>query len=125
AVPKRLVPSFEKIRAAIERDDFRSADVKKLSEQGAFFRARLDYDSRLLVQFVRHSGGERACLALEVIEKHAYDRSRFLRGARVDEAKVVETEVVTPEAIDAAAGPIRYLGARPEFHVLDKPLWFD
>ncbi len=125
AVPKRLLPSFEKVRAAIERDDFRSADVKKLSDQGAFFRARLDYDSRLLVQFVRHSGGERACLAIEVIEKHAYDRSRFLRGARVDEAKVVDAEVVTPEAIDAAASPIRYLGARPEFHVLDKPLSFD
>jgi hypothetical protein len=33
---------------------------------------------------------ERACLALEVIEQHAYDRSRFLRGARVDEGRAFD-----------------------------------
>ena len=50
-IPPRLAPSFEKVRAAIERDDFYSADLKKLST-GDFFRARLDHDSRLLVRFV-------------------------------------------------------------------------
>ena len=86
-VPRRLSAAFEKVRSAIQRDDFRSADVKKLVEENALFRARLDYDSRLIIQFVRY-GGEKACLALEVIEQHAYDCSRFLRGARVDETKV-------------------------------------
>lgn len=122
-VPQRLSSSFGKVRAAIERDDFRSADIKKLTEQGGFFRARLDYDSRLLVQFVRDPSGEKVCLALEVIESHAYDRSRFLRGARVDEDKALDA--TTPEVIDTGIGTIRYVGARPEFHVLDKPLSFD
>lgn len=84
-VPKRLAAAFEKMRAAIERDDFASPEVKKLTGH-PFFRAKLDYESRLLLQFVEH-GGRRACLALEIIEQHAYDRSRFLRGARVDEAR--------------------------------------
>ena len=123
-VPRKLAPAFEKVRAAIERDDLRSADVKKLAEQTDFFRARLDYDSRLLLQFVTHDGA-RACLALEVIEQHAYDRSRFLRGARVDEAKVEEAAAPTDDEVTAASRPIRYLGARPVFQYLDKPISFD
>ncbi|MBN9162177.1 MAG: hypothetical protein BGO98_11065 [Myxococcales bacterium 68-20] len=39
-VPRRLSASFEKVRSAIERDEFRSADVKKLVDQNALFRAR-------------------------------------------------------------------------------------
>src|SRR4030095_15350597 len=78
--------SFDKVRHAIEAGDFRSADVKKL-HAGAFYRAKLDYANRLLLQFTC-IGGETVCLALEVIENHAYERSRFLRGAPVDEAKI-------------------------------------
>ena len=79
---RRVRGSFEKIRAAIEADDFRTADVKKL-HAGPYYRAKLDYANRLLLQFAR-VGGETVCLALEVIENHAYDHSRFLRGAVVD-----------------------------------------
>lgn len=125
-VPKRLASAFAKVRAAIERDDLRSADVKKLAERD-FFRARLDYDSRLLLQFVRHKG-TRACLALEVIEQHAYDRSRFLRGARVDEARALDVELDGPgsELLDAASRPVRYLSpTRVELEYLDKPISFD
>jgi hypothetical protein len=32
--------------------------------------------------------GETVCLALEVIENHAYERSRFLRSAAVNEANI-------------------------------------
>src|SRR5687767_11208274 len=91
-VPRRLAPSFDKVRAAIERDDLRSADVKKLAER-ELFRARLDYDSRLLIKLVDHRGA-RACLALEIVESHAYDRSRFLRGARIDESRAVDLDDV-------------------------------
>lgn len=123
-VPKRLATGFQKVRAAIERDDFASPDVKKLSGR-PFFRAKLDYDSRLLLQFVEHAG-KRACLALEIIEQHAYDRSRFLRGARVDEARGLEPQVVGAAELSSGSVPVRYLhpGQR-EFHVLDKPLSFD
>ena len=83
---KRVKPAFAKVRAAIEAGDFKSPDVKKL-HTGGYYRAKLDHSNRLLLQFARH-GGETVCLALEVIENHAYDKSRFLRGAPVDEAKI-------------------------------------
>jgi hypothetical protein len=123
-VPTKLKASFSKVRAAIERGDFFSADVKKLTSS-RFFRARLDYDSRLLLEFVEY-GGRRACLALEIIESHAYDRSRFLRGARVDEAALPEPAAPDDAAVREATAHVRYLHpSRREFHLLDKPISFD
>lgn len=112
---------FDKVRAAIERGDFRSADLKKLAPT-PYYRARLDDASRLLVRFVRH-GDRTACLALEVIAHHAYGKSRFLRGARIDEALI---EDAAPEGVQAAAEPVRYLHpGRGDFQLLDKPISFD
>ena len=59
--PSDLADKVEKVRAAIERDDFRSADLKKLGV-GGFYRARLDDASRLLLMFAKHRG-EKAILA--------------------------------------------------------------
>ncbi|MBC7379581.1 MAG: hypothetical protein H7346_19350, partial [Burkholderiaceae bacterium] len=125
---RRVKPAFAKLRAAIEAGDFKSPDVKKLNA-GAYYRAKLDYSNRLLLQFSR-VGGETVCLALEVIENHAYEKSRFLRGAVVDEAKIdLELPV---DAADLAALPasdtlpLRWLHAtRNEFELLDKPIVFD
>ena len=52
----RVKAQYEKVRRAIERDDFRQADVKKLDNvtHGRFYRARLDYANRLLFSIVRH-----------------------------------------------------------------------
>src|SRR6516162_9190242 len=96
-----------RIRSAIANADFRAAAIKKLAPT-PYWRAKLDDKSRLLMQFVRH-GGETVCLFLEVIDNHAYEKSRFLRGARVDPGKVEEA----PDATSAdnlvpdgpAAGP--------------------
>jgi len=119
--PGRLRSAFEKVRAAIERDDLRTADVKKL-ESAPYYRAKLDAANRLLLTFVRHRG-ETACLALEIIANHAYDKSRFLRGARVDKARIGEA---TPKSIVEDAAPVRYLHpGRTEFHLLDKVISFD
>jgi hypothetical protein len=52
---RRVRSAFEKVRAAIEADDFRSADVKKL-HAGPYYRAKLDYANRLLLQFARVGG---------------------------------------------------------------------
>ncbi len=112
--------AFDKVRAAIERDDFRSADVKKLASSD-LHRAKLDYDTRLIVKFVR-SPSETVCLALEIVEGHAYDRSRFLRGAVVDE-RVVE---LGPLAAPPDAVTVPYIHpTRTTFHFLDRPLSFD
>ena len=124
---RRVKAAFAKVRAFLEADDFRSADVKKLSPT-PYWRAKLDYSNRLLLQFARY-GSETVCLALEVIENHAYDKSRFLRGAALDEAKI-EKELVLKDAPTAHSQPdttpLRWLHAsRHEFDMLDKPIMFD
>lgn len=119
--PGKLRSKFDKVCAAIERDDFRSVDMKKLAPT-VYYRAKLDDASRLLVRFVRH-GGQTACLVLEVIAHHAYDKSRFLRGARVDEALITDATV---DEAQASAEAVRYLHpGRGEFHLLEQPISFD
>jgi hypothetical protein len=130
---RRVKAAFEKVKAAIEAGDFRSADVKKLNA-GPYYRAKLDYANRLLLQFARidraasDGGTETVCLALEVIENHAYDRSRFLRGAVVDEARIEREAPADAHAPASAADatPLRWLGpGRTQFELLDKPIVFD
>lgn len=120
-VPSRLTAAFDKVIRQVESDDLRSCDMKKLGQRGRFYRAKLDYDARLLFTFGTF-GGVTVAFALEVIEKHAYERSRFLRGAVVDAAKLDDdtgASTVEPE-------PLAYLhDARTRFHYLDKPLTFD
>ncbi len=117
----RVGKQFSKVRTALERDDFRSADVKKL-ESSSYYRAKLDDTNRLLLDFARFDG-ETVCLALEVIRHHRYDKSRFLRGAAVDESKLV---AALPEAVTEQAKPVPYLNPkRSHFHLLDKVISFD
>lgn len=86
---------------------------------GPYYRAKLAYANRLVLQFAR-AGGETVCLALEVIENHAYDRSRFLRGAVVDEAKIEHEAAVPPAAAAPEAVPLRWLHeSRTQFHFLE------
>ena len=121
---RRVKPAFAKVRAAVEAGDFKSPDIKKL-HAGNYYRAKLDHSNRLLLQFARHEG-ETVCLALEVIENHAYDKSRFLRGAPVDEAKIEREPAIEPAHCAAEAVPLRCLHAtRAEFELLDKPIVFD
>lgn len=120
----RVEPAYRRIVAALERDDFRAADVKKLvgPNHGKFYRAKLDDSDRLLFALVRH-GDEVCAVMLEVIDKHAYARSRFLRGATVDEDKIPAIPAAPP-AEEAQA--LRYLHAqRREVLYLDKPLSLD
>ena len=130
---RRVKAAFDKVKAAIEAGDFRSADVKKLNA-GPYYRAKLDYTNRLLLQFARidralaDGGTETVCLALEVIENHAYDRSRFLRGAVVDENRIEREPAADAQApaLAAEATPLRWLGpGRTQFELLDKPIVFD
>lgn len=85
----RVKAQYQKLREAIERDDFRQADVKKLANlsHGKFYRAKLDYANRLLFALVRY-GDTAYALMLEVMEQHACDKSRFLRSAEIDDEKI-------------------------------------
>ena len=107
----------------LERDDLYSADVKKLAQDG-YYRAKLDDANRLLLKFARYEG-ERYALLLEVIEHHAYDKSRFLRGAAVDESKL-ELLPARRAGGGRAAPALAYVNpANPRFNLLDKVLSFD
>ncbi len=120
--PGKVSAQYKKLRKMLEQDDFRSAKVKKLA-QNDFFRAELDYSNRLLFKLMRH-GEARYALILEVIENHAYDKSRFLRGAKIDEAKIPEL-ATTDVAVDQL--PIlNYVNpAHSHFNLLDKAISFD
>ena len=120
----RVAASYRKVADAIARHDFRAAQVKKLANlsHGKFYRAKLGGADRLLFSLVRH-GDEVCALMLEVIANHDYDKSRFLRGAAIDEARI--SDVDAADAIKEAQ-PVRYLHPeRTAIHLLDKPLSFD
>jgi len=115
---------YRKVTDALARNDFRAAQVKKLVNltHGKFYRAKLDDADRLLFTLVRH-GDEVCALMLEVIASHNYDKSRFLRGAVIDESKIPTVEF-SDSVKDAEH--LRYL--HPEhsaIHLLDKPISFD
>ncbi len=113
----------EKTVAQLQRGDFRSAEVKKLTQRG-FYRAKLSYADRLLFRMGRHQA-ETVVLVLEVIREHAYEKSRFLKGALVDDAKL--SDLAAPSDYDEkAADTLNYLHPeRQHFHLLDKILSFD
>jgi hypothetical protein len=119
-----VTAQYHKATGAIGREDFRAAEVKKLVNlpHGKFYRARLDGANRLLFALVRH-GGETCALMLEIIRNHDYGKSRFLRGASVDETKIADVDVA---AARVEAQPVRYLHPeRSAVHFLDKPISFD
>jgi len=93
------IPNFKKMKNYLEKDDFRSADVKKIGDN--LYRSRLDKSNRLLFSIYTYQG-ENYILLLEFIANHAYDKSRFLsRGVSIDEAKLpsLETPTETTEEI--------------------------
>ncbi len=115
---------YSKVTAAIEKGDFRSADIKKLTNMthGKFYRAKLDYANRLLFSIVRHVE-EVYALMLEVIENHEYNNSRFLRGAEVVEDNLPD---IDPPEPTKDAEPVRYIHPeRREIHLLDQVISFD
>ncbi len=120
----KVKTNYRKVCDAIARGDFRAAQVKKLANltHGKYYRAKLDDANRLLFTLVRHDD-EVCVLMLEVIVNHNYDKSRFLRGALIDEAKIPDIDVT--EAIGEAQ-TVRYLNPQhTAIHLLDKPISFD
>jgi hypothetical protein len=120
----RHAAAYRKVCEALARGDFRAAQVKKLTgpSHGKFYRARLSEADRLLFTLLRH-GEELCALMLEVIANHDYDKSRFLRGAVIDETRLADIDAAVAEQ---EAAPLRYLHPeRTSVHLLDKPLSLD
>lgn len=119
----KLQKQFDKTVAYLQAGDFRSADVKKMPNAG-FYRAKLDDTNRLLFK-IGLFNGQKYVLLLEVILNHAYDKSRFLNGALIDDSKLVA--VVSEQNLQPAdLMPVGYVNPnRKSFHILDKILSFD
>ena len=120
----RVKPAYRKVVAAIANGDFRAAQVRKLAGAGhaKLYRARLNDADRLIFCLLRHND-DICALMLEVIINHDYEKSRFLRGAVIDEDKIVDCDAAEAEK---EAQPLRYLNAeRTIVHLLDKPISFD
>lgn len=113
---------YEKTLDFLAKDDFRSAEVKKLSEQG-LYRAKLDDANRLLFKIMSFNG-ERYALILETVLNHAYEKSKFLRGVPIDEAKILAVDQTESGVEDAPK--LRYVNPGVKrFHFLDKAISFD
>lgn len=121
--PGKLKKALDQTIQHLREGNFRAADVRKMPNTG-FYRAKLDDTNRLLFQIARYEG-QTCLLLLELIANHAYDKSRFLNGATLDETKLVlvpDEKAIQP--VDLT--PVSYLNPRCEtFHVLDKILSFD
>ncbi|MCL4476528.1 MAG: UvrD-helicase domain-containing protein [Nitrospirae bacterium] len=113
---------YQKVIGYLQADDFHSAEVKKLAEHN-LYRAKLDDGNRLILKLMTY-GGECYALALEVVHNHAYDRSKFLRGARIDESKILPFEKAQLEK-ETLPSLVYINPANTRFHLLDKIISFD
>ena len=120
---RKVKKQFEKTVEFLKAGDFSSAEVKKMSSNG-YYRAKLDYENRLLFKFAWYKD-QYYLLLLEVIYNHAYDKSRFLRGAKIDENKL-ELLRSTDEIGEQNREELVYANPRSvHFHILDKVISFD
>lgn len=120
---KGIKKPFERTIKYLTEGNFQAAEVKKLAP-GNYYRAKLSDADRLIFCF-GSCEGERALIILEVVRNHNYDSSRFLRGAKIDESRLVT--VNNPEAVPQEDDmTLSYLNpARANVHILDKILSFD
>ena len=111
---------YNKMLDMLKNDDFYSAEVKKLKNM-PYYRAKLDHTHRALFTVAEYNN-KKYILMLEIIYNHAYEKSRFLNGATIDESKIIE-----PAHFETAeAQTFKYINGRSStFNVLDKIISFD
>lgn len=102
---------------------FGAADIKKLPETD-LYRVKLDYSSRLIFKFARYSN-KTYILLLEFVLNHDYSKSKFLRGVKIDEDKLIPLQN-QPIAESIHTSDLSYLNQKlKHFHILDKIISFD
>ena len=120
AVKKQL----SKVLDALQKGDFKTADVKKMPNTG-YYRAKLDDKNRLLFKFGRYQG-QAYLLALELILNHEYGQSRFLGGAAIDEAQLKPLQSLDELESENELQPLAYVNPQSKhFRLLDKIMSFD
>ncbi len=121
--PGKLRKQFDKTIEELAAGNFIAAEVKKMTGT-PYYRARLDYESRLLFRFGKYDG-RTFLLILEILFHHDYEKSRFLRGVEINESKLVPLSGGQIDSIPDQI-PLIYINKRiPKFHLLDKILSFD
>jgi hypothetical protein len=89
-----------------------------------FYRAKLDEKNRLLFKFAKFED-KTYILVLEVILNHEYEKSKFLRGAEIEENKITHvnkfSEISTEDIKELPFVNKKY----KHFYMLDKILSFD
>ena len=118
----KLGAKVEKVTKYLTEGDFPSADVKKMNN--GFYRAKLDDTNRLLFCFGRYEG-RTYIFILEVIHNHAYEKSKFLNGAVIQEEKLLPLQSAA-EVTEQEYTEVSYINPhKNSFHILDKILSFD
>lgn len=118
----KLGEKVNKICNCLMEGDFRTADVKKMNN--GFYRAKLDDTNRLLFNISSYKG-LKYIFILEVIHNHAYEKSKFLNGARIDESKL-ESMYAESDITEEDTTAISYVNrSEKSFHIQDKILSFD
>ena len=119
----KLKKQIDKVIGFLKAGDFKSADVKKMLNTG-YYRAKLDDTNRLLFKYAEIAN-QKYLLVLEIIHNHAYDKSRFLNGAQIDETKLPKVENAA-ELVAEEVSTVTYLNdKRKTFNILDKIISFD
>ncbi|MDZ7900134.1 MAG: hypothetical protein U5N85_19190 [Arcicella sp.] len=114
---------FGKTLEYLQTGNFKSAEVKKMPNAG-FFRAKLDRENRLLFKFVSYQG-QKYLLLLELILNHDYEKSRFLKGAEIDENKLIDL-LGDANLSSEIFEPLRYVNPKKaSVYFLDKFISFD
>ncbi|MDQ6762453.1 MAG: UvrD-helicase domain-containing protein [Bacteroidota bacterium] len=121
---KSVEKNFDKVLEQLRKGDFKSADVRKMTNTG-YYRARLNIKDRLLFSFASYSE-KKYLVLLEVIVNHEYSKSRFLRGALLPE----ENEMLAiASANDVKTDDIKRLNyvneSAQSIHLLNKFISFD
>jgi len=120
-IDQQKIPNFNKITKALEAEDFKAAEVKKISDN--LYRARLNKQDRLLFT-LHHFNGQYYALILEHVAHHTYEKSRFMRAHKVDFNEDNVAPLTTLDATDSK--PLNYINPKHKrFHLLDKILSFD
>jgi hypothetical protein len=119
----KVKKQFEKTLGFLRNGDFKSAEIKKM-QPTPYYRAKLDVENRLLFKFASYEG-KTYILLLEVILNHEYEKSRFLRGAEVDEGKIKALPSIK-EVQQEDILSLSYINSKAtSFNLLDKAISFD
>lgn len=122
---KSVKKNFDKVLQQLSSGDFKSADVRKMTNSG-YYRARLNIKDRLLFTFAFYNQ-KKYVLLLEVILNHDYTNSRFLRGAQLPGEEAMVPLLHPDDIPPAELKQFSYINEKNghPVHLLNKFISFD